>query len=367
MTSTTHARLRVSAVAAVAGLAGTVCWAFAEGVTPTLGVQALLIPQSATTGGMPGRGLWAVSPETGQVWSDRVVGPNNTLFMTPFKVIVSPENTYLLSDQTRNAVYEIGLDGTLLRTVVSVVQPRGILLHDGHLYVPVGQNPADPFTQNTVHRYTLAGEPAGLESYPDGSPSPVFSRPANYADRTPAPWDLLFHGGQMLLSNFHNSGGGNPVMPDVFRIDMTTGAAIPLVVDPLGLSGAQQLFPMPDGGFAVAAFSNTFETGINTTGIYVFDANGIQSDYYNLAFGPRGIYRMANGDWLFSTADGLRLLNGVTRDPNGVQIAGTDNGQFRMITLGPALTRQVIPEPAGLTAVAGATVLLWRRRPAARA
>lgn len=342
---------------------GSAAWA--DGLTPVLGVSALLIPQSATTGGMPGRGLWAVSPETGEVWSDRILGPNNTLFMTPFKAVVSPAGTYYVSDQTRNAVYEFALDGSLLRTVVSVVQPRGILLHEGFLYVPVGDNTGDPFTQNTVHRYTLDGVAAGLLTRPDGSPSPVFSRPADYAGRSPSPWDLLVHGGQMLLSNFHNSGGGNPVMPDVFRIDMTTGAAVPLVIDPLGLSGAQQLFPMPGGGFAVAGFSNTFETGVNTAGIYVYDANGIQSDYFNLAFGPRGIYRMPSGDWLFSTADGLRVLNGVTRHPDAVQVPGTDNGQFRMITPGLAMTRPVIPEPGGLAALACGGVLVlgrWRRR-----
>lgn len=336
-------------------------------VTPTLGVPALLVPQSTiTSSGAGRRTVWALSPQDGTVWENALIGPANSELTTPVKVIESGVGTYYVSDQVRNAIFEYGMDGVQLRTVVNVVQPRGMVLLNNQIHVAVGDNSSSPTTENTIQRFNIDGSPAGLETLPGGGVSPVFARFEVQDPRFRSPWDILVQGERLVVTNFQNTGGGNPVTPDVWSVNLATGESSPLVLDPFGLSGAQQVIGISGGGFAVAGFSNTFSTEftVNTAGIYLFNADGSQRDYYNLAFGPRGIYQFENGNFIYSTADGIRLFDVVTRDPAGPHIPGTANNQFRLITPGFALTRQVIPEPAGLgwLGVAGVMLVRVRRR-----
>lgn len=349
-------------VAILLGMSSSAFAQFEQG----LGVQALLVGQSSTTNGAARRAVWAVSPQDGTVWNSQLIGPANSTLTTPFKIIPTPTGTYLLADSNRNAIFEYSLDGVLLRTVVSnIVQVRGLVIHNNQIYAPVGDNSNDLTTENTIQRFNMDGSPAGLETLPGGGVSPVFARFDVNEARFRSPWDILVQGDRLVVSNFQNSGTGNPITPDLWSVDLATGVSTSLVQDTFGLSGAQQVISIDDGGFAVAGFSNTFSTEgqINTAGIYLFNSDGSQRDYYNLAFGPRGIVQLGNGNWMYSTADGLRLFDPVTRDPVGSQIAVTDNGQFRMITSAFALTRAVVPEPGMLAVpVAVCGVLLRRAR-----
>ena len=296
--------------------------------------------------------------------NSQLIGPANGTLTTPFKIIPSNVGTYYLSDQMRNAVFEYSMDGVLLRTVLgNLTQARGIALHENQIYVAVGDNANNLSTQNTIQRFNLDGSPAGVETLPGGGTSPVFARFTVQEARFSSPWDITVQGARLLVSNFQNSGAGNPVTPDVFEVDLATGASSSLVQDTFGLSGAQQIIAIEDGGFAVAAFSNTFSLGLplNTAGIYLFNADGSQRLYYNLAFGPRGIAQLANGNWLFSTANGIRSFDPISGDPAAPLVPGTENGQFRMITPAFAMTRPVIPEPGFLALPLAAGVALMRR------
>lgn len=336
-----------------------------------LGVQALLVPRSSGGDPASARTVWALDPFDGRVLNSRVIGPAGSTLTTPSKVVESGRNTYFVSDQVRNAIFEYSMDGVLLRTLVSnIVNPRGLLIYNQQMYVPVGDDPNNPSLGGSVHRYTLDGVPAGLEELPGGGVSPVFSRIPAVADsseigglRPSSPWDLIFHNGQFILSNFHNSRNGNATMPDVYRIDPASGEPTVLVQDATGLSSAQQVFPLANGGFAVAGFNLANGGGVNTTGIYIYDSSGAQQDYLLTSFGPRGIYQLGNGNWLFSTQEGVRVFDVVSRDPAGTLIAGTEGGQFRLISAGFVLTRPVVPEPGMLAVpVAVCGVLLRRAR-----
>lgn len=250
-------------------------------------------------------------------------------FQTVINAINSGQNTILISDQVADAVFEYDLSGNYLRTVVSSANGldniRGIAVRNGRLYVTVGGGSFN----NTVQSFTL-----------DGSDQQTF-----IGSNLDSPWDIHFRGNDVLVSN---SGSD-----DIERFDLS-GNFLSTLVSSDGVTGIdfpQQINERGNGNLLVGGFSPPI-------GIYEYSANGTQLNYYN-APGPRAVYELGNGKYLYSAGTRLAVFDPVTL--TSTDIINNLNSSFRYIE-----KLQAVPEPGSWMLCVGLSGLIFSRSRASR-
>ena len=240
---------------------------------------------------------------------------------TPKNAIDSGRGTIFISDQVTNSVYEYSASGSPLGTFVGASQGlaniRGIAVRNSQLYVTVG---GGSFT-NTIQRFDIGG-PLNQTTWAGGLSSP---------------FDIIFRANDVLVSNSNAQ--------DITRLDFSGTILNTTWNSPTTISFVQQLQEQANGDIAAAGFSVP-------AGLYIFDSSGVQQSTALAGRGLRGIYRLGNGNWLFTDGSGVFTFNPGTSAIN--QVAA---GSYQYIEFSS------IPAPGtGIAVLLGGVILLRRRR-----
>lgn len=238
---------------------------------------------------------------------------------TPKNAIDSGRGTIFVSDQVANAVFEYDSSGNLLGTFVGASQGlsniRGIAVRNSQLYVTVGGGTLT----NTIQRFDIGGS----------------LNQTTWATGLTSPFDIIFRANDVLVSN---SGA-----LDITRLDFNGAVLNSTWNSPTTISFVQQLHEQANGDIAAAGFSPP-------AGLYIFNAAGVQLSTALAGRGLRGIYRLGNGNWLFTDGGGV-----FTFDPISGAITQVATGSYQYIEF------STIPAP-GVGAIGLGLGLIGLRR-----
>jgi hypothetical protein len=295
-----------------------------------------------------------LSPDNGAVLNPAfILDANNTAtydFQTP-RAAIQVNNEIWVSDQSPNvnAVYRFDLGGNYLSklggSAGGLNNVRGMRFIDGTVYV--------------VNAGTSNGAPGiGLVRYdPAGNLLGFIPTTTTVGSTTvgASPWDVVSYNGRLLVSD-GTSRGLQQYNLDGSHFGAFTSAAINNI--------PAELFVRSNGHVLMAANGSTPS---GSFGLYELNpAGAVVAKWTGLpGLGVRGVYELANGQYLISEAGGASAVRGLgTIDPNGVQ----DNSNFSLIlgnVNGGWISVATIPEPPAVALMAGgllAGLVLRRRR-----
>ncbi|NNF44953.1 MAG: hypothetical protein HKN62_18270 [Phycisphaerales bacterium] len=253
-----------------------------EPATPTT-TTVLLVPDSGNDR------VWAFSVADGTLVDDDFV-PADGRMMQPINAVDSGHETIYVSDENADAVFEYAADGTYLRTVADAAAGldalQGLAVRDDTLYV--GSR-----TASTI--YAISADGASVTPWA--------------TDGVATPRDILFRADDALASDSNSSDENierlafdGSFLETWHDSDGTTGIDFP-----------QQVNAAAGGDVLVAGFSPP-------TGVYRYDADGVQIGTWDIGTSPRGVYELENG--LILWAGGTRV---GTLDPATGKVADIVN------------------------------------------
>lgn len=282
-------------------------------LSATAHAQVLLIPDSGTDR------IWSFSPIDGSLINNAFI-TNDGHFQLPFNAIDSGRGTIFISDQNADAVFEYGYNGSFIQTIVDstdgIDNIRGIAVNGNKLFVTLG---AGAFN-NTIQSFDLNG----------GSQSTFISTNLS------SPFDIYFRQNDVLVSNSSSNLIQRFDFNGVFLGTWHSGA----------IRFPEQMQERANLNVLAAGFSTP-------SGVYEYNAAGVQQGVFATGLGQRGVYPLANGNYLFTGGTRVAVVNptnGVVTDV--VNLAGS---AFRYIELVP------VPEPTTL-ALFGLSALAIRRK-----
>jgi hypothetical protein len=226
----------------------------------------------------------AFDAATGNIVDTSFIPPSNPQLQSPKHVLQAPWGKILVSDQISDAVQQFDTNGTYIGVFAPAGGPnpsildniRGIAFRrNNNLLVTVGSSA----NQNTVQQFNTAGVNMGA-----------------FITGMPSPFDILYRPSDMLVSGSSS--------PDINRYD-TLGTFISTFFSGSQLVFAQQMYRMANGDIAVAGFSSPSGIVIlSSTGTYIRTLTGVT--------GNRGVWVLANGNFLTTNAAGIHEIDDTT-------------------------------------------------------
>lgn len=228
-----------------------------------------------------------------------IVGDANNVFSSPREAIQVGHQVWI-SDQAANRIFRYDLDSQSFLPAItgdgttSLSNLRGLEVVGNTVYVA---NAGSGFGNSVVMINATTGQVTG--SFAVGS--------------NLGPWDVQAYNGNLLVSNYSSSSSG------MSRVDIydTAGNFVNSLVTTTnnagGLFGPQQVTLEANGNILVGGFSG----GVNS-GVYEFNSAGVQQSRVASALGPRGGYRLGNGNILFTKGDGVFAWDTTTNAAVGV-------------------------------------------------
>jgi len=235
--------------------------------------------------------------------------PDDGRLSSPKSAIPSTRGTIFVSDQLEDAVFEYDTDGNYITTIVNQASSgidniRGITVNNGYLYVTVYQGTY----ADTIQRFDLNGG----------------SQMTWTSTQIDSPFDIHFRSNDALVTN-----------ADSDAIDQYNhnGNWLGTFVG-TGIEFPSQIYERSNG--------NLYVTGsFSPAGIYEYDQNGVQLNYYPIALTMRGVYELGNGLILFTSSLSVSTYNPA----NGQIVDIYTDGNFNFIHLMSAVTNQPPYEP----------------------
>ena len=276
--------------------------------------------------------------------------PKDGRLVLPMQAVGTPWGTILVidagnvanvsgTDEVRlddDAILEYDLNGQYIRTLVTGLQVtggqvkglgesfQGICVIGSTVYFTYcdtlcsGCSPAQmPGDQNAVWRIDADG--TGLQVVCDAQSNPGLGVLRGITPIGPEPGfflvadsggdDLKYLGTDCAAFTWHDSNGAN-------GIDFPQQIC---VLDPNFPT------PFPDAAVVVAGFSQP-------SGLYLYDAYGVELFPYSVPTSPRGVHQLDNGEWIYTGGTMVRALNPITGvDRLIVDVVGP-SGNFRWIS-----------------------------------
>ncbi|MFA6044058.1 MAG: hypothetical protein WC718_03660 [Phycisphaerales bacterium] len=264
-----------------------------------------------------------------------IVGDGNNVFTSPREAIQVGHQVWI-SDQVANKVFRYDLDAHAFLPAItgdgttSLSNLRGIELVGNTVYVA---NAGSGFGNSIVTINATSGQVTGS-----------FAVTTNQG-----PWDVQAYNGNLLISNYSSSASGQSHV-DVYS---TAGSFLNTFVTTTnnqgGLFGPQQVTVESNGNVLVGGFS-----GAANSGVYEFNSAGTQLGRVASALGPRGGYRLDNGNIMFTKGDGVWAWDIASNSAVGLY---TGTGVVNATYISPIT---YIPAPG--TAVMGLLLCLGARR-----
>ena len=248
--------------------------------------------------------------------------PDDGRLSSPKCAIPSSRGTIFVSDQIEDSVFEYDIDGNYITTIVNQASSgidniRGITVYNSYLYVTVFQGSY----AETIQRFDLNG----------GSQTTWTSTQIN------SPFDIHLRSNDALVANANSDA--------IERYDHS-GNWLGTFVG-TGIEWPSQIYECDNG--------NLYVTGsFSPAGIYKYDQNGNQLNYYPIARTMRGVHELGNGLLLFTTDESVSSYN-----PTNAQIIDIyTNGNFQFIDLYSSGENQPPNEPSNPNPTNGETGVL---------
>ena len=124
-----------------------------------------------------------------------------------------------------------------------------------------------------------------------------------------SPFDIIFRASDCLVSASSSN--------DITRYDLSgnhLGDFVPSISFP------EQLYETASGNVLAAGFSTP-------SGLYIYDSNGNQLNYFNAVTGLRGVYQLGNGNYMVTSGSGVYILDGTSGNLISTPISGV-SGRF---------------------------------------
>ncbi len=229
---------------------------------------------------------------------------------TPIEALLTPNATIIISDQITDQIVEYDTLGNFSRILfgndLTVLDNcRGIELRPGasSVVATIGSGT----NQSAVPEFDLAS----------GNFLGNFI-PPNAAQMT-SPFDIIFRASDCLVAG---QGSNNIVQYDL------SGNYIGNFV--ASITFPEQIYEAPSGNILAAGFSTP-------SGLYIYDSNGNQVNYFNSVTGIRGVHQLGNGNYLVTSGSGVYVLDQTTGAVISQPVSGVS---ARFIT---EFDRQIIP------------------------
>ena len=217
-----------------------------------------------------------------------IVGDANNVFSSPREAIEVGHQIWIC-DQVANKVFRYDLDTNSFLPAITgnatnnLSNIRGMELVGNTMYVAnAGTGFGNAIVTIDVPTATVTGSFAVTSGL--------------------APWDVQAYNGNLLVSNYSSSSSGNS------RIDVysTGGAFLSNLVlttnNQGGLFGPQQITVEGNGNLLVGGFSGS---PLTASGVYEYTGAGSNVGFYASGLGPRGGYRLGNGNIMYTKGDGV--------------------------------------------------------------
>ena len=206
----------------------------------------------------------------------------NPNLSTPIEPLLTPNATILVSDQLTDNIVEFDTLGAFIRiffggNTAVLDNCRGIELRPGNTSLVAAI--AGTINQDAIAEFDLTtGNYLGNFIAPN-------------AAQMDGPWDIVFRTTDCLVTG--------EASDNVVKYDLS-GNYIGNFFSPLNFP--EQLNKTTSGNIIVAVFSSP-------SGLYVFDPNGTQLNYFSSVTGLRGTIQLGNGNYLVTNGTGVYVLD----------------------------------------------------------
>ena len=206
----------------------------------------------------------------------------NPNLSTPIEPLLTPNATILVSDQLTDNIVEFDTLGAFIRiffggNTAVLDNCRGIELRPGNTSLVAAI--AGTINQDAIAEFDLTtGNYLGNFIAPN-------------AALMDGPWDIVFRTTDCLVTG--------EASDNVVKYDLS-GNYIGNFFSPLNFP--EQLNKTTSGNIIVAVFSSP-------SGLYVFDQNGTQLNYFSSVTGLRGAIQLGNGNYLVTNGGGVYVLD----------------------------------------------------------
>ena len=206
----------------------------------------------------------------------------NPNLSTPIEALLTPNATILVSDQLTDNIVEFDTLGAFVRifyggNTAVLDNCRGIELSPG--YATVVAAIASGANQDAIAEFDVT----------TGSYLGNFIAPN--AAQMDGPWDIIFRTTDCLVSAYPSN--------NITRYDLSgnyLGVFVPSINFP------EQINHGANGNVIVGNFSSP-------SGLYVYDSNGNQLNYFSSVSGLRGAFQLGNGNYLVTNGTGVYVLD----------------------------------------------------------
>ena len=245
-------------------------------VSGTLAANFLMVMESTNDA------LMTFNADDGSLINAAYFPGGDSNLSTPIEAILTPNATVIISDQITDQIVEYDTTGTFIRILfgndVTVLDNcRGIGLTPGNTSVvgTIGGGTND----DAVPEFDLAtGNYLGNFIAPN-------------AALMNSPFDIIFRTSDCLVSAITSNNIVRYDLSGTYIGDLVTGIYFP-----------EQICEASNGNILAAGFSSP-------SGLYIYDPNGTQVNYFNAVTGLRGVYQLGNGNYLVTNGSGVFVLD----------------------------------------------------------
>jgi hypothetical protein len=219
---------------------------------------------------------------------------DNPNLSTPIEPLLTPQGKILVSDQLTDNIVEFDTLGAFIRILFGgntavLDNCRGIELLDDTTVVAAIAGGAN---QDAIAKFNLAtGNYVGNFIAPN-------------ATQMDGPWDIIFRETDCLVTGQASN--------DVIRYDLNgnyLGVFVPTIAFP------EQINKTLTTNIIVGNFSSP-------SGLYVYDANGNQLNYFNSVTGLRGCIQLGNGNYLVTNGTSVVVIDRNTGTVVATPVSG---------------------------------------------
>jgi len=206
----------------------------------------------------------------------------NPNLSTPIEPLLTPNATILVSDQITDNIVEFDTLGAFIRILfggnIAVLDNcRGIELRPGNTTVVAAI--AGGTNQDAIAEFDVTtGNYLGNFIAPNTA-------------QMDGPWDIIFRSTDCLVAGQASN--------NIARYDLSgtyLGVFVPSIIFP------EQINHGAGGNVIAAAFSSP-------SGLYVYDVNGTQLNYFSVVTGLRGAFQLGNGNYLITNGTGVYVID----------------------------------------------------------